>query len=158
MRTRPDRDLPARQGSAEPSAQELLRYLETLQAHIQADINSLPNRRVPTSETLANACYVDFLHRQRANNGAAEAPLLTPDPRLGLPSHRPMREGLGGTSGAQNSSFLDRVLTLSLERDNMLTGADEEECSDQAEASSQFGTDDDSRMDEQIISQSQQQD
>jgi hypothetical protein len=158
MRTNPqrysgDQERPMSQASTEQSTQGLRRYLETLRAAIQSDINSLPTRRVPL--TLANARYVDFLHRQRTSIGAAGVPGLTPDPRLGIPSHRSMGERSEETWVAQNSSLLDRVLALSLDRDSNLNGATgEEECSDQVEDSSQFDGDDDMGTEEQGASQS----
>jgi hypothetical protein len=150
-----DQERPMSQSSTEQSTQELRRYLETLRATIQSDINSLPTRRVPLTETLANARYVDFLHRQRTSIGAAGMPGLTPDPRLGIPSHRSMGERSEGTCVAQKSSLLERVLALSLDRDSNLNGATgEEECSDQVEESSQFDGDDGIGTEEQGVSQS----
>jgi hypothetical protein len=152
MRTNQER--PTSRGSTEPSTQALLRYqyLETLQARIQSDIVSLPTRRVPVNETLANACYVDFLHRQRASIGAADTPNSTPDPRLGHSSYHPMRERFDGTRVAANSSVLDCVLALALDHNSNLNGTCEEECSDQAEESCRLG------LNEQSASQSEQED
>lgn len=131
-----DQDLPTSQASTAPSTQQLVRYFETLQAHIESDINSLPTRRVPVNETLANACYVDFLHSQRASVGAADTPNSTPDPRLGLSTHHPTRERFDGPRVPLNSSFWERVLALAQDRDSNLNGTCEEERSDQRKESS----------------------